>query len=238
MNQESWLTADGVFETLRTYENLPFALDLHLERLERGIKEIGIIGVDRGEVESEVENELLRSHHSSGHLRIVVNRSGKVAITHKSYEPPIRSLKCLTIYSSIGKGLSYKSTDYQGRFDLRDLAINRGFDDAILVSSDGSLVESTTCNLIILTQEGWITPPLSSGCLPGITRRLLLENFGVREREIKFEEIDGVRAIAVTSSLREIQSIEEVDGKVFPNSRETEVLKTQFHSWILGNLAL
>lgn len=238
MNKESWLTADGVFETLRTYENLPFVLERHLERLERGINEIGIIGASRCEVEREIKNELTRSPNSSGHLRIVVNRGGNTAITHKSYEPPSKSLRCMTIASPIRTGLSYKSTDYQGRFQLRDLAINRGFDDAILLSPDGSLVESTTCNLIIFTEEGWMTPPLSSGCLPGITRSLLLENFGVKEKEITSEEIYGARAIAVTSSLREIQRIEQVDGKVFPNSRETEVLKTQFHSWILGNLAV
>ena len=87
-------------------------------------------------------------------------------------------------------------------------------------------------------REGWITPPLSSGCLPGITRRLLIENFGIVERQVDLSDLPSARAIAVTSSLREIQSVEEVDGKIFPNSRETEVLSAQFHSWILGNLAL
>lgn len=238
MTEENWLNADGVFETLRTYENLPFALGLHLERLERGMREIGIVGIGRRLIELEVAKELLANSNTSGHLRIVVSRNGGVEVTHKNYQPPTSSLKCLTIESSIQKGFSYKSTDYQERFDLRDLAIKRGLDDVILISRDGSLIESTTCNLIVLMEEGWITPPLSSGCLPGITRRLLIDNFGVLERKIERPELNSARAIAVTSSLREIQPIEEVDGKVFPNSRETEVLKTQFHSWVLGNLAL
>lgn len=238
MKRESWLSADGVFETLRTYENLPFALHLHLERLNEGLKESGIDGVSIAKVEEEIGIELAKNPKSSGHLRIVITRAGDLELNYKEYQPPIKSLKCLTMQASISRGVRYKSTDYQERFDLRDQAALRGFDDAILVSSEGSIVETTTCNLIFLMKEGWITPPLSSGCLPGITRRLLIENFGIVERQVDLSELPSARAIAVTSSLREIQSVEEVDGKIFPNSRETEVLSAQFHSWILGNLAL
>jgi branched-subunit amino acid aminotransferase/4-amino-4-deoxychorismate lyase len=65
-----------------------------------------------------------------------------------------------------------------------------------------------------------------------------MKEFGVQESPIKREELLTAKSVALTSSLREIQNVEEVDGKIFLNSRETEALKIQFHSWILGNLAL
>lgn len=238
MSGEGWLAAGGVFETLRTYENRPFGLELHLARLQLGISELGISNFDRQQLTEQLTEELMKSPFESGHLRIVVDREGGIEILHKRYQPPQEALRCLTIRSNLGQGLQFKSTEYRERFGLRERAIACGVDDALLFNREAELVEATTCNLIILTNDGWLTPALSSGCLPGITRKLLIENFGVREQRIELVALAEAKAAAVISSLREIQGITEIDGKVLPNSREVEVLKTQFHSWVLGNLAL
>ena len=235
--REEWLTSNGVFETLRTYDNQPFALEEHLSRLALGVDELGIRNVDLSVIRGAIAKELSVTPQSQGHLRIVVSDAGEISILHQPYKTPKNSIKCLTMHRTV-EAKSYKSTDYQWRFELRSVALGKGLDDVILISPDDYVIEASTCNLIALTDRGWITPTLATGCLPGVTRKFLMKEFGVQESPIKREELLTAKSVALTSSLREIQNVEEVDGKIFLNSRETEALKIQFHSWILGNLAL
>ena len=79
---------------------------------------------------------------------------------------------------------------------------------------------------------------MATGCLPGVTRQLLMENFGLQEKLLLASELEKVEALAMISSLREIEKIQEVNGKVFPHSHSLERLQIEFHAWILGNLAL
>lgn len=234
---ESWLDAEGVFETLRTYQNAPFGFELHLERMNRGINELKIPAPSDVEIEGKV-NEYLANHpQDSGHLRIVIDRFGNLSISHNSLKPISNTLKANIVDHRSIKGVLYKSTNYRERLQLRAAATNAGFDDSI-ISDGGQIVESTTCNLIYLSDGEWCTPPLATGCLPGVTRQLLMENFGLQEKLLLASELEKVEALAMISSLREIEKIQEVNGKVFPHSHSLERLQIEFHAWILGNLAL
>ena len=234
---EPWLDADGVFETLRTYQNAPFGFALHLERMNRGINELKIPAPSDVEIEGKV-NEYLANHpQDSGHLRIVIDRFGNLSISHNSLKPISNTLKANIVDHRSIKGVLYKSTNYRERLQLRAAAMNAGFDDSI-ISDGGQIVESTTCNLIYLSDGEWFTPPLETGCLPGVTRQLLMENFGLQEKLLLASELEKVEALAMISSLREIERIQEVNGKVFPHSHSLERLQIEFHAWILGNLAL
>ena len=234
---ESWLDAEGVFETLRTYQNAPFGFELHLERMNRGINELKIPAPSDVEIEGKV-NEYLANHpQDSGHLRIVIDRFGNLSISHNSLKPISNTLKANIVDHRTIKGVLYKSTNYRERLQLRAAATNAGFDDSIICDG-GQIVESTTCNLIYLSDGEWFTPPLETGCLPGVTRQLLMENFGLQEKLLLASELEKVEALAMISSLREIEKIQEVNGKVFPHSHSLERLQIEFHAWILGNLAL
>ncbi len=234
---EPWLDAEGVFETLRTYQNAPFGFALHLERMNRGINELKIHAPSDVEIEAKV-NEYLANHpQDSGHLRIVIDRFGNLSISHNSLKPISNILKANIVDRRSIKGVLYKSTNYRERLQLRAAAMNAGFDDSI-ISDGGQIVESTTCNLIYLSDGEWFTPPLETGCLPGVTRQLLMENFGLQEKLLLASELEKVEALAMISSLREIEKIQEVNGKVFPHSHSLERLQIEFHAWILGNLAL
>ena len=99
-------------------------------------------------------------------------------------------------------------------------------------------MESALANVIWLEGERWFTPPLASGCLPGITRALLIENFGVQEAVLPISTMESVQGLALTSSLREIVGIERYEGNLYPTSKELKQLQTSFSSWVLGKLAL
>lgn len=237
MRSESWLDAAGVFETLRTYDNKPFALAEHLERLQRGINDLGISAPSIEKIKDETYLHLESNRHESGHLRLVVDSLGHLSISHEPLSQFQEYLRVNLVENEFNAGLAYKSTNYRSRLNLRKNAQKLGYDDSIVCKGDGA-VEATTCNIIFLRQGKWFTPPLGTGCLPGVTRQLLINHFGVEESTLTRKEIPGIEGIAVTSSLREIQRIQEVNGKVFPHSHLLERLQIEFHSWILGNLAL
>lgn len=226
---------DGVFETLRTYNNQVFALERHLTRLNLGLSQIGVAGFDDSLVREAVPQILSSEPLESGALRISVYADGTSVLSHKPYKPAVEGLACFTTF---GEGIdnSYKSTSYSDRLALRRLAVANGFDDAILVNREGVVSELSTSNLLIRIQDNWVTPELNSGCLPGVTRGFLIEEFGVKADRVTVEDFTRSTAVAAISSLREIQEIKAIDGKVFPSSRELLELQASFSAWILGNL--
>lgn len=236
-----WLAAEGVFETLRTYENRAFAVNRHLDRLELGIRELGLVAPDRNEVEESITKLLAMEKFPNGRLRIVIAGDATWTITHQEYRPSQAGLNCSVIRRSVLpelKSPGFKRTQYRSRLQIQQDALDNGFDDALLVSGDGYFIEGTVCNLIFEIDGSWVTPDLSSGCLPGVTRELLIENFGVRESKIALGDLDRVKSVAFTSSLREIQAIKAIDGQFFAETESLKRFQDIFHSWILGNLSL
>ena len=97
-------------------------------------------------------------------------------------------------------------------------------------------MESALANLLWLKDGQWFTPELSSGCLPGVIRALLIENFGVIQAPLLGEELESVDGLALTSSVREIVGVQAFEGHLYSNSKMINELTSAFHSWILGNL--
>ena len=235
-----WLMGDGAFESLRTYDSKPFALQRHLDRLSLTAKEMAITMPDLDLIRAGVmavirENQTL----PFGRLRITLLSDGNLVITHVPLNLDGKSLK-LTISDSIQvssrvsaglKTISYAENSIALRRAQRD-----GFDDVIFVNEHGLIVETALANLIWFDGQNWATPALASGCLPGITRNLLVENFAVREGEITPAGLMEVQALAITSSVREIVPVEKCQSKLFAPSKQLNVLRDSFHSWVLGNL--
>jgi len=75
-------------------------------------------------------------------------------------------------------------------------------DDVIMVNERGECTEVTIANLAIRKGDTWLTPPLSSGCLPGIERARLIEQGELVEATITPEDLRFCDAVAVVNSLR------------------------------------
>jgi branched-chain amino acid aminotransferase len=234
------LLGDGVFETLRSYEGKLFALNSHLERLELGL--VDLVGTpfswySREKIIDGIERILRHQKFPSGALRISIYSDGNWVLSHKEYAIPTKGLSC-TVIKGGQKQLGYKSSSYSTRLRVRRYAEKQGFDDAIFVLENGEVSELSTSNLIALDNGVWITPRLESGALPGVTRKALIENFGVKEGKLDLASLQRANSLGAISSLREIQSIKAIDGKDSPSSNRFRELQESFHSWILGNLSL
>ncbi len=75
-------------------------------------------------------------------------------------------------------------------------------DDVVLVNERGECTETTTANLAARIGERWLTPPLSSGCLPGIARAQLIEQGVLREAVLTPHQLRHADGLAVVNSLR------------------------------------
>lgn len=235
-----WLLGDGAFESLRTYSGRAFALERHLDRLEQTLNELKIAAPSRAQLVQGVEETIAANPASPfGRLRITVLGDGNWMVTHIEYKPEDRFLKlCLSPIKRYSLDLTsgMKTISYQASAVALREAASKGFDDAVFINEQGEVMESALANLLWLKDGQWFTPDLNSGCLPGVIRALLIENFGVIEKPLLGEELERVDGLALTSSVREIVGVQAFEGHLYSNSKMINELTSAFHSWILGNL--
>ena len=235
-----WLMGDGAFESLRTYDSKPFALQRHLDRLVQTAEKMELERPDvesiRGGVHQVISHNVCRPY---GRLRITALSDGNVVITHIPFTENSNSLKLSNAESvqlSTRMSAGLKTVSYAENSIALRRAQRQGFDDVVFANEKGNIVESALANIIWFDGESWWTPSLATGCLPGVTRALLIENFGVKEGLITSQGLLETEALAVTSSVREIVPIERYESKLFGPSKELDELRDSFHAWILGNL--
>jgi para-aminobenzoate synthetase/4-amino-4-deoxychorismate lyase len=92
-------------------------------------------------------------------------------------------------------------------------------DDVIMVNLDGELTEVTLAALGVRLDGGWFTPPLTSGCLPGVERGRLLDLGVLHERVLHASDLDDAQGLAVISSLRgwrEARLVRSIDDGTNP----------------------
>lgn len=236
-----WLMGDGIFESLRTYGGQPFALNLHLQRLENSARVMKIESPDLDLVIRGV-GEVIAGNPCEpyGRLRITLLSDKNVLITHVPYKDSNSAIALTQNQWSQGsnRGISgLKTISYAENSVALRCARERGFDDALFVNEEGFVVETALANILWCEKDMWYTSTLKSGCLPGVTRALLIENFGVREKDITPSQFAQADAAAITSSVREIVEIERFDSKFFEPSQPLKLLQTSFHRWILDKLS-
>jgi branched-chain amino acid aminotransferase len=99
-------------------------------------------------------------------------------------------------------------------------AQRRGFDEVILLNERGEVAECTSANIFAASGNEVWTPPLNSGCLPGITREVLLCEVhvpGIRilERTLRVEDLMAADEVFITSTTRDLLPVVQIeDGKV------------------------
>ena len=113
-----------------------------------------------------------------------------------------------------------------------------GFDEVILLNERGQVAECTSANIFMAVGNQVFTPPLSSGCLPGITRELLLsdvraQGFAVCEKEIEPAELEAADDVFITSTTRDLLPVREIDGrKIAARGNACAALKNAFSAYV------
>jgi branched-chain amino acid aminotransferase len=96
-------------------------------------------------------------------------------------------------------------------------AQREGFDEVVLLNERGEVSECTAANIFAVKEKKVLTPPLSSGCLEGVTRGILMEiaseaGTSVVEQTLRLEDLYGADEIFVTSTNRNAIGVKEIAG--------------------------
>jgi branched-chain amino acid aminotransferase len=117
-------------------------------------------------------------------------------------------------------------------------AHERGFDEVVLLNELGDVAECTSANIFAVFGNQVYTPPLESGCLPGITRELLLdaiqvEGVNISERRLTLDDIAGADSVFITSTTRDVLPVSEIEGlRIKRNDAVSRGLNAAFRSYI------
>ncbi|MFI9204420.1 aminotransferase class IV [Streptomyces sp. NPDC053048] len=224
---------DGVFETLKTTDGRPFALTRHLARLTRSAQGLGLPEPDLDQVRHACAEVLAANPVPLGRLRITYTgglsplgsdrgTTGPtlvVALTPTTHRPDTTAAVTVPwTRNERGALAGLKSTSYGENVVALDRARRQGATEALFANTVGALCEGTGSNVFVVLDGELLTPPVSSGCLPGITRALVLEWTGAKETDLPFDVLGRAEEIFLTSSLRDVQAVHALDGRQLPGA--------------------
>ncbi|MZD05726.1 4-amino-4-deoxychorismate lyase [Streptomyces sp. SID5785] len=219
---------DGIFETAKTIDGKPFALTRHLDRLARSARGLGLPEPDLDEVRRACAAVLDANPLPLGRLRITytggLSPLGSdrgdhgttlvVALGETARRPDTTSVVTVPwTRNERGALTGLKTTSYAENVVALARAHEHGASEALFANTVGHLCEGTGSNVFVVLDGEIHTPPVASGCLPGITRALAVEWTGARESDLPLSVLDEADEIFLTSSLRDIQAVHRVDDR-------------------------
>lgn len=228
-DDEGFLRGRAVFETLRIYGGTPFRLDAHLERLARSALLVGLPEPDLAGLARLGLAAVAAAGEPDAVLRFLwtPGREGggePTGLALVSTLPPgleelrARGLRLAVVGWAPGHRLAAtKSTSYAENLAAQQEARGRDADDALLVDTDGTVLEAPTANVWFREGRRLLTPSLAQPILAGVTRAALWELAGAAG----FEPAEGVFALArvtaadevfLSSSVREVMPVVALDG--------------------------
>lgn len=225
VTDEGFIRGDGVFEVVRVYGGRPFLLDEHLDRMERSAANLRLEGGVPREAFVLEAGTLLSGRDPEGFdgcLRMVLTRGGRrLLMTEPLPKPPERLRVAYVTYAPTRVLEGVKSLSYAANMLCGRIARDRGFDEALLVTPHGRVLEAPTSSLFWADADGTLcTPPLSDHVLASITRAHLLGLLEVQERSITAEQLLEVPEAFIASTTREVHSIAAIEDTEFPETGE------------------
>jgi branched-chain amino acid aminotransferase len=244
--QVGLLSGWGVFSTLRVADGVLFAFERHWARIMRDAAAMRVPIPDDSE---KVRRKLLELVEANGAynstLRLVIVRNGGGMWASPSPGRPSDVIALTADSKEWGDGvkLAYQANarhaanSFAGTKILSwamnltwlETAQCRGFDEVILLNERGEVAECTSANLFIANGNQVSTPPLSSGCLPGITREVLLgeihaPGIEIREKVLMPADLESADEVFITSTTRNLLPVIQIDEKSLGRAEHTRVV--------------
>jgi branched-chain amino acid aminotransferase len=220
---EGLLRGDGVFEVMRVYDGVPFALDAHLARIENSAANLRLelppTQLLHDEALALIDE---RGGPFDGCLRILVTRGGRRLLLTEPLPESSRADSIelgVVTYSPTRVLDGIKSLSYAGNMLAGRLARERGFDEALLVTPHGRVLEAPTSSIFWVDPDGTVcTPPLDEHILASITRDRVLRLLEVEERPATLDDLYAGSEAFLASTTREVQAIAAIEAHVFPGA--------------------
>jgi branched-chain amino acid aminotransferase len=253
--QVGLLSGWGVFSTLRVADGALFAFERHWARITRDAAALHVpLPPDPAAVRRNLLElvEANRAYNSTLRLVIVRNTGGM-------WSGPPSGAACDVIALTAdskdwGRGVKlayvanarYSACEFAGA-KILSWAMNltwletvqaRGFDEAILLNERGEVAECTSANIFIANGNQVWTPPLASGCLPGVTREIILSaihvpGIEIGEKTLTPAEVESAGEVFITSTTRDLLPVLWIEGKaVGPGARARGAIDEAFAAYV------
>lgn len=233
--QVGFMNGWGIFSTLRVSDGILFAFERHYRRLKHDAE---LMHVAFDITPEHLESALLRlveanqAWNATLRVAIVRNKGGVFEGPQISRDADLVAFTADLTDWGEGVRLTYvphgrfgaspfagtKVTSWAQNLTWYEEAHQRGFDEVILLNENGQISECTSANIFVIRENSVWTPPLgTSGCLPGVTRAVLLEEIQVRglsiiEREFGPSELEESDQVFITSTTRDLLPVLSADG--------------------------
>jgi branched-chain amino acid aminotransferase len=223
------MVGDGVFEVLKVVDGRLFAVDLHLERMTRSARGLGLPDPDLDAVRRGVAAVLEAEPLALGRVRITWTGGLAPLGSDRGDGPPTLTVVAASMSpwpeaaavttvpwprNERGALAGLKTTSYGENVRALAYARERGSSEAIFANLQGHLCEGTGTNVFYVVDGELRTPTLDSGCLAGVTRRLLLDWYGATEVDEPIEVAAQQASEAfLASTTRDVQAIDRWDDR-------------------------
>lgn len=253
-----FLYGDGLFESVRVYDGMLVYWDAHAARLQRGAHALRIrIPVPLDQLRESACEILKRNLLANAILRISLSRGpGPRGYSIRGAETPTLVITAhpapaldatpsttwrlhtarvrLAARDPIGE---FKTTSKLTHILARAEAEDAGADEALLLNTDGHIAESAAANLFWLGSDTAFTPALSSGCLAGVTRGIMLELLAAQGWKISEvlagpEVLASALAVFTTVSSLGVVEISHLDGRPLPRHPALSTLRAAYQTAI------
>lgn len=232
----------GVFSTLRVADGVLFAYDRHWARMKRDAE---LLRIPFPESPDKFKNDLLSlvdaNRCQNATMRVVVVRNHGGLWEGPGIETEFDVIALTADTNSWGESVALgvvpqarhaanvfagtKVTAWGHNLCWYEQAHERGFDEVILLNERDEVAECTSANVFAVFGTTVWTPPLTAGCLPGITRALLLEEIKVdgitvEEHALRLENLERADQIFITSTTRGLLPVARVQDLTIRNESD------------------
>jgi branched-chain amino acid aminotransferase len=218
---------DGVFETVKVVDGVPFALGRHLDRLTRSAMGLGLPEPDREQVAKACSTVVAQAPVGRHRIRITYTGgiaplgSGRgdatptllIALAPMDPWPEATAVAVVPwLRNERGALAGLKTTSYAENVVALAYAKRFRAGEALFADTRGRLSEGTGSNVFVVVGDRLMTPALTTGCLAGVTRALVLEWTDASEAEVPLEILDEATEVFLTSTTRDVQAVSAVTG--------------------------
>lgn len=223
---------EGVFETIKATGGTPFAVRRHLERLRRSAQALAVdVGWSDDELRSAID-DVIAAVVDAPRVRIRITatggaapldpqratepRRGTLVVAAGPFEPWPPSSTICTLpwpWNERSPLSGVKTTSHAEHVLAQAHARSQGCDEAVFANTSGHLCEGAASNVFVVVDGRLLTPSLASGCLPGVTRALVLETTDAEEADLSIDVLATADEIFLTSSTRDVQPVRRADGR-------------------------
>jgi branched-chain amino acid aminotransferase len=252
--QVGLLAGWGVFSTLRVNRGVLFEWERHFARMRRDARNLAVPFPEDPDWMHGRLLELVRANDApDATLRVVVIRN-KGGVWQGPVSRDFDLLALMTNLTNWGDSVRlgvvpqgrHSTSRFAGTkvtawgFNLTwyEEAHANGFDEVVLLDEHDRVSECTSANIFAAFATDVCTPPLSSGCLPGVTRDVLLNElrvpeFRVVERQLTLTDLEVADEVFITSTTRDVLHVREINGRnTGATTQASTVLRSALRAYI------